>query len=722
MKCHIDFETRSVVDLKKAGIDIYAKHPTTDALCMAWCIDKGPVNLWVLGDSFPKELKKAIDNGAIITAHNAVFEAFIWNYVCIPKYNWPPIPLSSFDCTMIKGYALGLPGHLANAALAAGLKMKKDLAGQRIMLQLCKPRNGPLANCNACKGTGVAIRFAPTMIKETCSCVKWWPKRSKKYATLHQYCKQDIFVEREYDERILPLSKTEKSLWLLDQKINNIGVYVDRPAIQTALKIVEGEKIRLDDLMRKATKNQVATCNAAKSLKDWINTFNIYRGAKYSSDGPPSQLKGQEGKPKWLKGQKKICQGVGKDIMLSMLELPKLPLAVKKAIEIRQEAAKSSTAKLKAMIDGASPDGRVRHCFQFNGAASTGRWAGRRIQLHNMPRPTIKQDQIEDIVKALMLASNSSTGRHNEMFVDNVREYIDLFHGAPMIRIADCLRAMIKAPPGKKLIACDFSSIEGRGLAWLAGEEKKLSIFRGHGKVYEATACQIYGLTNIDDVNKDQRLIGKVAELAFGYQGGVGACQSMAKVYFLKITDSKADEIKKAWRIANPNIVQYWYEVERAAINAAKYSGEKFAVGPNGRKVVFLKRGSFLFCRLPSGRAICYPYPKMQMVKTPWGEMKNALTYKGEENYQFVTKVAYGGLIAENITQAMCRDLLAEALVRVDAKGYPIIMHVHDEIVCETDKNFGTLEEVERIMCEVPHWAKDMPIKAAGWVGERYRK
>ena len=291
-----------------------------------------------------------------------------------------------------------------------------------------------------------------------------------------------------------------------------------------------------------------------------------------------------------------------------------------------------------------------------------------------------------------------------------------------MTRVADCLRGILKAPHGKKLIAVDFAAIEGRVLAWLAGEESKLNIYRGHGKIYEHTAAQIYNINNIENVTKEQRQIGKVAELALGFQGGVVAFQSMAKNYFVKVPDKLANEIKTTWRKANPNIVSYWYDLERAAIAAVKYVGQKFACGPSGRKVIFLKKGSFLFCRLPSGRAICYPYPKMKIVKTPWGEDKNALAYKGEENFQFVTKVAYGGLIAENVTQATSRDLLVESMFRFEKAGYPIILHVHDEAVFEVNKNFGSVKETEEIMCVLPKWAKDLPIQAKGWEGLRYRK
>ncbi len=229
-------------------------------------------------------------------------------------------------------------------------------------------------------------------------------------------------------------------------------------------------------------------------------------------------------------------------------------------------------------------------------------------------------------------------------------------------------------------------------------------------------------ILDINKVTKDQRQIGKVGELALGFQGGVKAFQSMAKNYFLKISDEKAEEIKQSWRADNPHIVRYWYDLENAAIAAVKHPNNKFGCGPRGRQTIFIKKGSFLFCKLPSNRVICYPYPKMKDVKTPWDETKNALTYKGMNNFQFETRVAYGGLLAENVTQATARDLLVGAMHRFEEKGYPIVMHCHDEVVCEVDENFGSLEEAEKIMCELPTWAKGLPIKAEGWEGKRYRK
>ena len=664
---HIDFETRSTVDLRKAGAHVYAHHETTDALCMAYAMDDAKVQIWKLGEELPFSIHTAIMNPKVtFAAHNAAFEFLIWNFTCVKKYGWPPLPINRFDCTMIRAYAMGLPGTLESAAKAVGMKHEKDMKGNRIMLQLCKPRK-----------------------KYSDDSYIWWDVKDStpkmdivaKYESLYEYCKQDIIVERELDKRLLPLSKKEMDLWRLDQKINNRGVYLDETAAYKAIEIVKLEKEKFNKAMLELTKGDVKSCNASVAMREWIASYGV------------------------------PCEGVTKAEVLDMLEIDALPGKIRTALLLRQEASKSSTAKIKAMITSKGEDSRVRGCLQYYGAPSTGRWAGRRIQLQNLKRPDITQDEIEHIMERL-----------NEDDTEEAREYLNIFYGSAINPISSCIRAMLTAGPGKKLISADWNAIEGRVLAWLAGEEKTLTIYRGHGMIYEHTACQIYGIRSVLDVPKDKRLVGKVATLALGFQGGIGAFQSMAKIYFVKVSDEKADDIKLMWRAENPNIVGYWYDIERAAIAAVENPGQKFACGPKGRHVTFLVKGSFLFCRLPSGRAICYPYPKMRMTRTPWGEMKNALNYKGLIYGKFVRRVAYGGLITENVTQATARDLLAEAIPRLEAREYPVILHVHDEIVTEVDKNFGSVQAVEDIMCELPTWAKDLPITAGGWEGLRYRK
>lgn len=696
----VDFETRSTIDLKKAGAQVYAKHHSTDVMCLAFAFGDGPVNLWKFGEPLPEDLKAAmLDPTVTFAAHNAAFEFLIFNFCCAVKYGWPQLPIRRFDCTMIRAYNMGLPGSLDMASKAVGLKAEKDAKGHRIMMQLCKPRE------YADDGTPI-----------------WWDVKDstekmdirEKYEHLYRYCIQDIIVERALDDRLLQLSKKEKELWYLDQKINNRGVHIDIKTATRAIDIVTVEKKVLDKKMRELTGGKVPTCNSSVPLKNWINSQNYYYedgDTKFSNQAIMS-------------GDILLVEGVRKDIIHDLLDNDDLPPLVREVLELRKDAAKNSTAKLNAMIRGVGKDNRARGLLQYYGAPSTGRWSGRRIQTQNMPRPDLKQDQIEDIFTYFTKQADN--------FV--VRNYIEMFYGSVVGAVSSCLRGMISAAPGHRLIAADWSAIEGRVLAWLSGQESTLNIYRTHGKIYEATAKDIYHTRSIEDVTSHQRLIGKVATLALGYQGGVKAFHSMAKNYFLKVTDAEADKIKNDWRAANQNVVKYWYDLERAAINAQLTPGQKFIVGPRGRQVTFLVRGSFLFCLLPSGRPICYPYPKMRGVIPPWEkekmeedptykpEKKTALTYMGLVMGKWVRRAAYGGLLAENITQAVARDLLAEALPRVENAGYPVVFTVHDELVTEMPNGVGSVEELENLMCILPPWAKDLPIAAEGWSGQRFRK
>lgn len=701
---HVDFETRSEVNLKTHGGWIYANDKSTDALCMAYAFGDGPVKLWEYGDKLPAEghapgefanplpddFKEAMldpDCIFVLAAHNANFEFLIFNFCCAKKYGWPQVPIHRFDCTMIRAYNMGLPGSLDKASKAVGLKDEKDGKGHRIMMQLCKPRS------YIEDGTPIWYDILDDSPKLNLR---------EKYKALGRYCIQDVIVERALDHRLLQLSPTEKEVWFLDQKINNRGVHIDIKTAERAIEIVSKEKKILDKEMKELTGGKVPTCNSAVPLRTWINS------QEYFYEDGKTEFANQA----IMDGDVLVVEGVAKDIIHDLLDNDDLPPLVREVLELRKVAAKNSTAKLNAMIRGANSRGRCCGLMQYYGAPSTGRWAGRRVQTQNMPRPVMKQKHIEEIF--------SYFENQKDNFV--VRNYIDMFYGSVVTSVSDILRGMICAAPGNKLVAADWSAIEGRVLAWLAGQESTLTIYRTHGKIYEHTACQIYGLRNLDDVSGRQRLIGKVATLALGYQGGVKAFHSMAKNYFLKISDEEADVIKKDWRLANPHVVSYWYDLERAAISSVQTPNQKFAVGPRGRQVIFLTKGSFLFCRLPSGRAICYPYPKMKSVKTPWDEMKNAATYMGLVMGKWVRRVAYGGLLAENITQAVARDLLSEALPKVEKAGYSVIMHVHDEIVTEVPFDFGNKEELENIMCELPTWAKDLPIAAEGWEGKRFRK
>lgn len=696
--CHIDFETRSAADLLKVGADAYSQHVTTDWLCLAVAFNDEPVELFNPDTDPPERLLRHVHDGGKCFGHNiGNFEMLIWNNVMTLNYGWPELRIEQCEDTMAMAYAMALPGSLDDASRTAGIPYEKDKVGHRIMLKLSQPR---------------AILKDGTIV--------WWTKEEvpEDFAKLYSYCKQDVVVERAIAQRLMRLSPYEQRLWELDFKINRRGVYVDQTAARVTAALVDAEKERLNNEMRQLTGNAVATCSAVGQISDWLKSKGV------------------------------VVPSLAKADVVELLN-GELPDECRAALLLRQEAAKTSTAKLTAMTNGVSAGGRVRGLFQYHGA-STGRWAGRRVQLQNLPRPKLKQEKIEETFTLL-----NRYGAKAGPFIK------DLTGVSPLNAVSDCIRGFLRAKPGHDLIAADFSAIEARVIAWLAGQENVLQIFRGDGKIYELTAAGIYGV-KISDIFKEdpRRQVGKVAVLALGYQGGVGALQAMARGYGVKIepayeelikraTDEHwnranfvhmmnkkkypdisdkefyaSDFIKQFWREANPMIVQYWEQLNTAAIMAVQKGGA-FKAGAQGREVTFKKNGSWLWCRLPSGRVICYPYPKVEMLQ-PFedSEPKPTLTAMGVDSYtkKWERYKAYGGFLSENVTQAVARDLLSEALFRLEAKGYAVIAHVHDEVVVEVPTNFGSLKEVEQIISTVPTWAKGLPVSAEGWRGGRFRK
>jgi DNA polymerase len=409
-------------------------------------------------------------------------------------------------------------------------------------------------------------------------------------------------------------------------------------------------------------------------------------------------------------------ESIAADAVEELLARDNLPADVRKVLELRALASLSSVKKIDALLEGACADGRVRGLLQYH-AASTGRWAGRRFQPQNLKRP-VNHDQ-DTLIRLVRRGSASA---------------IEMVAGSVLEVVSDILRGMIVAAPGQQLFAADFSNIEGRVLAWLAGEDWKIKAFeafdQGKGPdLYKLAYARAFHMP-VENVISDQRQVGKVMELSLGYQGGVGAFQTLAYNYGVKVSDKRADELKEGWREAHPKIVAFWHQVEACAIRAINKPGEIIACG----KLSFLKAGSSLYMRLPGGRALCYPYPRVLPVPTPWGDHKLSVTYKSQVNPSNARKVikdesntknwarvsAYGGLLVENATQAVARDVMASAMLTVEAAGYPIILTVHDEVVAE--RAGGDVAEFQRLMETRPGWCLDLPVVAKAWTSDRYRK
>ena len=671
---HIDFETRGVLDLKTVGLHRYARHPDTDVWCMAWALDDQEPYVWTPGAEvqWPKH---ADISKCTFVAHNAPFELEIWNQIMVPRYGWPPLRPEQTYCTMAKCYAMGLPGALEDAALALGLHVLKDAEGRSLMLRMARPR---------------AIENGRPI---------WWTDPDK-IARLHAYCQQDVRVERELDKRLMPLSERERAVWLLDYKINQRGVQIDLESAKAAITLAETMKVSYDEQMAKATGGRATTCTALAPIKEWL----VENGCPQAKDS------------------------LDKQAIVDLLARTDIPPQARHVLTLRQEAGKASNAKFKVMVERAGADARLRQMYQYHGAA-TGRWAGRGVQPANLPRDMPDAAVVEKILRLVR------EGRHDA---------IDAIYGPPLSMVSKCLRSFFVAPPGKKIVHGDWSNVEGRGQAWFAGEQWKLDAFRAADEkrgpgLYELAYSRMFNVP-VESVNNpsEERQIGKVSELAFGYQGGVGSFHTMAKAYpeiSGKISDRQANEFKEAWRAAHPRIKGTWRQIENAAINAVRNPGEVYECGYPGRVAKYKVVGSFLWCLLPSGRAICYPYPKLLE-----GEYGPQLTYmtqpdqsdkrKGKiiadpkNSSNWVRIGTYGGSLFNNIIQGMCRDFLAEGMLHLDSKGAVIVLHTYDDLCLEVDaaKAAGARDALEKIMRTPPAWAAGFPLHSKPAVMERYGK
>jgi DNA polymerase len=502
----------------------------------------------------------------------------------------------------------------------------------------------------------------------------YWFDDQERLDRLFDYCRQDVEVERELYDRLPALSSAEQALWVLSSEINSRGFCVDRKFAEAARRIAKAAAPEIDAELAEITDGAVTGINQVARLLEWL------------------QQRGYAGK------------SLDRKAIDRQLEKEDLSPSVHRALALRIGGAQAAAKKFGALLARAGDDDRIRGSFKFHGA-STGRWSGEGFQPQNLKRSTT-----EDLAGAIAAVA---TGDY---------DYVKERYERPLSVVGDCTRSMIIAAPGCILIGADFSSIESRVLAWICGERWKIDSYRHSDathdpkdEVYCITACKIFHVPDgTYTKSSPERAVGKTCDLSFGYMGGLNAWRKFEPK---KFSDEEVENFKREWRAAHPKIKRFWYDIDRAAWSAVRDRGRVVPCGP----VAFKCNSSFLQLKLPSGRKVSYPQPRII-----GNEREQHVVFSDNSDGQFRDcrngHGAYGGTWTENVISGIARDLLVEAMERIEAAGYPITLHIHDEIVAEVPIGFGSTEEFTQLMTRKPAWAPDLPIAASAWTGPRYCK
>lgn len=642
MDVYLDFETRSTCDIKR-GVDCYASHESTSILCLAHAVGDEPVQVWIPGESDPPWLGAVADGSARLHAHNARFERLIWHY---HLRQWPRPKLSQWWCTAAQAAAAGLPRALGRAAIACGLEVQKDTEGKRLVKKLCCPRKPSLGQIGI------------------------WCNDPYELDRLYAYCARDVEVERALAAKLPPLADRERTTWLLDQVINDRGVAVDLPLIAAVLQVGESHQRLLGERLRTLTGGAVTGGQQVARLLAWLETQGVY------------------------------AINLTSETVESLLRDDTLTSEAREVLEIRRQLGRASVAKYLAFAERTSTDGRLRGSHLYFGA-KTGRWAGSGVQLQNIPRGSLKAEQIEPAVQAVR--AGYATLR---------REFADVSG-----TLSSLIRPMLVARPRHRLIVVDFAGVEARVLPWLAGQRDLVQQFVDGADTYKTLAATIYGC-DVAAVTKDQRQVGKMARLGLGYSMGAEKFAAACAKAGVTLDAEFCQRVVTTYREASAQIVGWWRDLERAAITCVKTGAKQKVSG-----CVWYRHGDWLLARLASGRPVPYYMPSLQKQQTKFGA-REALAYLAESSVtrKFQVERTYGGKLAENVVQATCRDLLCDALLRLETRGYRVVMHIHDEVVVEHPEDQGSLSEVESIVAEVPTWARGCPIGVEGFESRRYRK
>ena len=661
----IDFETRCDIDIKKSGAFVYSNHESCEVLMMSYCLTNEPqdTKLWTFDQPPPQELLDFVARGNQLNAFNSYFEFCIWQNVCVPKLNW--VELTGMQQILDVGdkcKALALPSNLEDAAQSMDIANLKDTRGKALIRKFCQPkRNGEYNN--------------PLSLSNS---VDW--------ETFKTYCIRDTKAQLELDNILPDLSPKEQLVAWFTDELNWRGLHVDTYAAQAALELSDKIKVKYNAEASKLSGRLFEKCTQRAKVKQW------------------------------LRGKGVVMPDMQAPTIAKWLRKDNLPSTVRRMLELYQITGSTSVAKYKAMLLMTDPKTRRVHELLNYHKARTGRWGGKGIQIQNFPRPTLpKSTNYGDVLTLIKRGKVSAI----EKFAKQAKV-------TPMVVLVSALRSCITPVWENEFKSADYSAIEARVLLWVAQDQRALDIFRRGEDLYLDMASGIYNIP-VEKLSKDspERFMGKTAILGCGYGvGGAAFAKQVEDMSGVKLSLVEAKSTVTKYRQRFPKVVQLWRDMEKLAVHCVRTgratnhdTGVTFYMDRFGSK-------SFLMCKLPSGHTLGYPNPKLRTADTSWSDKKSELTYEGLDSYthKWTNLKTYGGKLVENIVQAIARDLLVYGMLLLDAVGYNIIMSVHDEVVSEDDEEFGSLEELEALLCHLPKWAVDMPVASEGWVGDRYRK
>ncbi len=666
----IDLETRSTCNIKKSGAWRYSVDPMTEVLCLCYRLpywEEGRVEVWTPAVHYfydhPgfDELVAWIESDGLVEAHNAFFERCIWQNILVARYGFPRILPTSWRCSAAKAAACALPRSLKEAGAALKLSIAKDDSGHKLMLKMSKPRKVLKREITA------GVPATAILYHET----------AEQLAGLIAYCKQDVLAEEALSQALPDLSADEQQVYWLDQQMNERGFQLDQEAVEVALKLLAREAKSLNGELADITEGVVQKASQRIQLLAWLQGQGVDI-EDTTKETVSEALSRSDGRP---------------DASLS---------PARRALEILQSLGQSSTAKYESMrLHVDSLDWRIRGGLLYHGA-TTGRWSGSGVQPHNFPKGTIKD--IDGHWVAIKLG---------------VQSHLEGLGASRMSALSQGLRGAIVATPGKSLYVADYNAIEARVLAWLADDTELLEDFKNGIDPYLKMASAIYGYPCNKQDHGSERALGKVAILGLGYQMGAAkfrdSAYTMGKV---RIDEDLAQKTVDIYRERRWRIKRFWWDMQDAAISAVE--GEPVIVG----RLEWFREGRFLYCELPSGRRLAYPDPEVRLRETPWGEKRPSMTFMGVDTHthKWTRQTTYGGLLVENCTQAVARDLLAAALLRLELGGiYEPVLSIHDESVAEGPIGID-IEDFSEQMTISPDWAEECPIAVESWSGPRYRK